>query len=64
MNVKISLKAVLFEGAAVQIIKNVEKISRGMSEKDKLQVLVLYASVLSTNRSDQRFCVRASVVLK
>ncbi|ETZ05550.1 hypothetical protein [Holospora undulata] len=54
----------MFEGAAVQIIKNVEKISRGMPEKDKLQVLVLYASVLSTNRSAQRFCFSASVVLK
>ncbi|GAJ46493.1 hypothetical protein HE1_00828 [Holospora elegans E1] len=53
MNVLIALKAVLFEGAAVQIIKNVEKISRGVHEKDKLQAIVLYASGLSMKRIAQ-----------
>ncbi|GAJ46761.1 hypothetical protein HE1_01100 [Holospora elegans E1] len=47
MNVRSSLKAVLFEGVRGENVKNVEKISRGVPEKDKLKALVLYASGLS-----------------
>ncbi|ETZ05407.1 helix-turn-helix domain-containing protein [Holospora undulata] len=41
-----------------------EKISRGVPKKDKLQALVLYASGLSMNRIAQRFGVSVSAVLK
>ncbi|WP_006289696.1 helix-turn-helix domain-containing protein [Holospora undulata] len=36
-----------------------EKISRGVPEKDKLKALVLYASGLSMKRIAQRFGVSA-----
>ncbi|ETZ05192.1 hypothetical protein K737_300376 [Holospora undulata HU1] len=64
MNIKIALKAVLFEGESGTNVKNVEKFSRGMPEKYKLQALVLYASGLSMNRIAQRFGVSATAVLK
>ncbi|WP_006288249.1 hypothetical protein [Holospora undulata] len=44
LNVLIALKAVLFEGKSGTNVKNVEKISRGVPKKDKLQAFVLYAS--------------------
>ncbi|WP_162480330.1 helix-turn-helix domain-containing protein, partial [Holospora elegans] len=50
MNVRITLKAVLFEGFSGTNIKNVKKISRGVPEKDKLKAFVLYANGLSMNR--------------
>ncbi|GAJ46751.1 hypothetical protein HE1_01090 [Holospora elegans E1] len=46
MNVRRALKSVLFEGFRGENVKNVEKFSRGVPEKDKLQALVLYASGL------------------
>ncbi|WP_162480174.1 helix-turn-helix domain-containing protein, partial [Holospora elegans] len=55
--VKIALKAVLFEGKSGTNVKNVEKISRGVPEKDKLNALVLYASDFSMNRIARRFGV-------
>ncbi|GAJ45879.1 hypothetical protein HE1_01043 [Holospora elegans E1] len=64
MNVLITLKAVLFEGGSGTHVKNVEKISRGVPEKDKLKALALYASGFSMNRIAQRFGVSASAVLK
>ncbi|GAJ45738.1 hypothetical protein HE1_00047 [Holospora elegans E1] len=64
MNVEIALKAVLFEGFSSKDVKNVEKFSRGVPEKDKLKALVLYASGLSINRISQRFGVSATAVLK
>ncbi|GAJ46522.1 hypothetical protein HE1_00857 [Holospora elegans E1] len=60
MNVLIALKVVLFEGKSGTNVKNVEKISRGVPEKDKLQAFVLYASGLSMNRIAQRFGVSAT----
>ncbi|ETZ05508.1 helix-turn-helix domain-containing protein [Holospora undulata] len=48
----------------INYVKNVEKISRGEPEKDKLQFFVLYVSGLSMNRIAQRFGVSASAVLK
>ncbi|WP_306301903.1 hypothetical protein [Holospora elegans] len=41
MNVLIALKSVLFEGESGTNVKNVEKISRGVPEKDKLNPLAL-----------------------
>ncbi|GAJ46314.1 hypothetical protein HE1_00643 [Holospora elegans E1] len=64
MNVRITLKAVLFEGESGTNVKNMEKFSRGVYEKDTLQALVLYASGLSMNRIAQRFGISASAVLK
>ncbi|GAJ46631.1 hypothetical protein HE1_00968 [Holospora elegans E1] len=64
MNVRSALKAVLFEKFSGTNVKNMEKILRGVPEKDKLQALVLYASVLSMNRISQRFGVSAGAVLK
>ncbi|WP_006290814.1 hypothetical protein [Holospora undulata] len=64
MNVKIALKAVLFEGFSGTNVKNVEKFSRGEPKKDKLQSFVLYASCFSMNRIAQHFGVSAIVVLK
>ncbi|GAJ46602.1 hypothetical protein HE1_01094 [Holospora elegans E1] len=64
MSVLIALKADLFDGVSGTNVKNVEKILRGVPEKDKLQALVLYASGLSMNRSAQRFGVSVSAVLK
>ncbi|ETZ05118.1 hypothetical protein K737_300469 [Holospora undulata HU1] len=42
-------KSDFVRGGSGTNIKNVEKISRGVPEKDKLQALVLYASGLSMN---------------
>ncbi|ETZ05383.1 helix-turn-helix domain-containing protein [Holospora undulata] len=64
MNIKSALKAVVFEGFSGTNVKDVEKISRGVPEKDKLQALVLYASGFSMNRIAQRFGVSATAVLK
>ncbi|WP_152531115.1 helix-turn-helix domain-containing protein [Holospora undulata] len=55
MNVRSALKEVLFEGFSGTNVKNVEKISRGVPEKDKMKALVLYASGLSMNRIAQLF---------
>ncbi|WP_023491468.1 hypothetical protein [Holospora undulata] len=41
MNVRIALKEVLFKGGRGKNIKNMEKISRGVPEKDKLNPLAL-----------------------
>ncbi|ETZ04800.1 hypothetical protein [Holospora undulata] len=41
-----------------------EKISRGVPKKDKLQAFVLQVSGLSMNRIAQLFGVRATAVLK
>ncbi|GAJ46285.1 hypothetical protein HE1_00613 [Holospora elegans E1] len=64
MNVRSVLKSVLFEGESGTNVKNMEKISRGVPEKDKLQALVLYASDLSMNRIAQLFGVGVTAVLK
>ncbi|WP_006293333.1 helix-turn-helix domain-containing protein [Holospora undulata] len=64
MNVRIALKTILFEGFSSTNVKNVEKFSRGVPEKDKLQVFVLYASDLSMNQIAQLFGVSATAVLK
>ncbi|ETZ05009.1 helix-turn-helix domain-containing protein [Holospora undulata] len=64
MNVKIALKAVLFEEFSGTNVKDVENFSRGVPEKDKLKALVLYASGLSMDRISQRFGVSATAVLK
>ncbi|ETZ05425.1 helix-turn-helix domain-containing protein [Holospora undulata] len=64
MNVKIALKAVLFEEFSGTNVKNVKKISRGVPEKDKIKSLVLYASGLSMKQIAQRFGVSATAVLK
>ncbi|GAJ45723.1 hypothetical protein HE1_00032 [Holospora elegans E1] len=64
MNVKIDLKEVLFEEFRGTNVKNLEKISRGVPEKDKLQAFVLYASGLSMNRIAQLFGVGVTEVLK
>ncbi|GAJ46468.1 hypothetical protein HE1_00802 [Holospora elegans E1] len=64
MNVRDALKAVFFEWFSGTNVKNVEKISRGVPEKDKLQALVLYASGLSMNRIAQLFGVSETSVLK
>ncbi|GAJ46785.1 hypothetical protein HE1_01126 [Holospora elegans E1] len=61
-NVRSALKAVLFEGFSGANIKNVEKFSRSVPEKDKLQALVLYANSLSMNRIAQRFGVSVTAV--
>ncbi|GAJ45936.1 hypothetical protein HE1_00254 [Holospora elegans E1] len=61
---EVLLKAVLFGGFSGTNIKNVEKFSRGVPEKDKLQALVLYANNLSMNRIAQLFGVGATAVLK
>ncbi|GAJ46343.1 hypothetical protein HE1_00675 [Holospora elegans E1] len=62
-NVQIALKAVLFEGFSGTNVKDVEKISRGVTEKYKLKSLVLYASGFSMNRIAQRFGVSTIAVL-
>ncbi|GAJ46153.1 hypothetical protein HE1_00478 [Holospora elegans E1] len=64
MNIRSAFKAVLFEKFSGTNVKNMEKISRGVPEKDKLQALVLYASGFSMNRITQRFGVSAGAVLK
>ncbi|ETZ04749.1 hypothetical protein [Holospora undulata] len=64
MNVRSALKVVFFEGESGTNVKNVEKISRGVPEKDKLNALVLYASDFSMNRIAQHFGVSASAILK
>ncbi|WP_035544008.1 hypothetical protein, partial [Holospora elegans] len=64
MNVRSVLKAVLFDGFSGTHVKNVEKISRGVHEKDKLQAFVLQVSGLSMNRIAQLFGVGVTAVLK
>ncbi|GAJ46336.1 hypothetical protein HE1_00667 [Holospora elegans E1] len=58
MNDRSALKAVLFEGFRGTNVKDIEKISRGVPEKDKLKALVSYASDLSMNRSSAFWCQR------
>ncbi|GAJ46577.1 hypothetical protein HE1_00912 [Holospora elegans E1] len=64
MNVRIALKELSFEGGSGTNVKNVEKISRGVPEKDKFQALFLYARGLSMSRIAQRFGISATSVLK
>ncbi|GAJ46220.1 hypothetical protein HE1_00546 [Holospora elegans E1] len=63
MNVRIALKAVLFEGESGTNVKNVEKISRGVPEKDKLSLCFIRKR--SFNEANcSAFGVSASAVLK
>ncbi|ETZ05125.1 hypothetical protein K737_300476 [Holospora undulata HU1] len=64
MNVLIALKSVLFEGESGTNVKNVEKIARGVPEKDKLQALVLLRKRSFNEPNCATFGVSASAVLK
>ncbi|GAJ45878.1 hypothetical protein HE1_00189 [Holospora elegans E1] len=63
MNVRSALKAVSFEGGSGTNVKNMEKISRGVHEKDKLSLrFIRKRSFNEPNCS--AFGVSASAVLK